>query len=101
MADATLKIGDETFEIQDFTLGEVEDLEEAFGCPLSEIDFKSAKGLVWLVYIVKHRKDPDFTYEDARNTSSSDISGAENGNGSRPTQARKKRATAGKPRTAS
>lgn len=54
--------------IDAFTLGEVDEVEEIVGKPLTEILSRtlSAKALIALTYIAKRKDNPDFTLDDAR-----------------------------------
>ena len=57
------------FDLDDLDLGETADLAEALGLNLDELDRLSTptpRMLPALVWIVKRRTDPAFTYEDAR-----------------------------------
>lgn len=61
----------ETIKIDpdDFTLGEVAELEAIIGKPLGDIftgGAVSAQSAIGLVYIAKRRQDPTFTLEDAK-----------------------------------
>jgi hypothetical protein len=75
MADLglTLTIGDEEYDLNDLTLGEVEELEDAFGRSISQIDLDSAKAMRYLVWFAKRRKDPAFTLEMAGSVQMSDL----------------------------
>lgn len=59
-----------TLDLGDMTTREQIDTEEFFDQPLqlaieSGWLLSSRKGLAWLAYIARHRKEPEFTYEDA------------------------------------
>lgn len=75
-------------DIDEFTLGEIDELEQAFGCKLEEIDLERAKALVWMVYLTKRRKDPKYTLEQARAIKVSALPQPEEP-AKRPTRARK------------
>lgn len=66
MADNGLLKLVEDFDPGDIELGETIELEEAFGCEIGEIDWNSAKGIMYAIWIAKRRDDPEFTIEDAR-----------------------------------
>lgn len=61
-----------TFDVDELTLGQLEELEELTGRSLSEMerDFRArkfrAKDLTAIAYVIKHADDPDFTIDDAR-----------------------------------
>ncbi len=59
------------------TLGDIEDIENYAGLPISFIADTNKPGAAKLrtalVWIVKRKADPNFTAEDARNVSSSEM----------------------------
>lgn len=59
---------DFVLDIKKLTVGDLEDIEEICGRPLSEIDFENpdSKLMKAIVYITGRRDNPDFTIEDAR-----------------------------------
>lgn len=88
----TVTLEGEQHRLEDFELGELEWLEDHIGTNLDdEAAMRSMKAAVGLVYLIKHREDPEFTLEDARKIRLSvfDEPQAENGNGKakRPTRA--------------
>lgn len=70
----TLWIGDRDYTLDDLSLGEVEEFETAMGgSSITEVDLTSAKAIIWLVYIVLRRENPDYTLDDARAVKLTDI----------------------------
>lgn len=70
----TLWIGDRDYTLDDLELGEVEEFEAAMGGKtLAEADLTSAKSIIWLVYLVKRRENPEYTLDDARAVKLTDI----------------------------
>lgn len=67
MADAmTIQFDGKSYSIDDFTLGELEWLEDEMGCALDEINAGSMKAALRFVCIIKRREDPEFTLDEAR-----------------------------------
>lgn len=61
-------------DLNDLTLGDLEDFEKHSGIPFAQLDSTKREdlplsALIALVWITKRRANPDYTYEDARNTS--------------------------------
>lgn len=52
--------------VDDLTLGEIEEMEQAAGIKLPELGSGSAKATIALIWISQRRIDPAFTLEDAR-----------------------------------
>lgn len=73
----------------DLELGEVEVIEDLCGCAIDEVDWKRARAVRAVAFIVLHRANPAFTLEDAARMKISSFGPAEaangNGNGARPT----------------
>jgi hypothetical protein len=70
-ADDGMKVHFEgrTYPIEEFTLGELEWLEEHVGTRLDDNEaMQSMKAAVGVVYLIKRREDPTFTVEQARET---------------------------------
>ena len=87
----TFHLEGKTTTIDDFTLGELEWLEDECGAALDKVDFSSMKVAVRIVYLLKKREDPDYTLDQARELKLSIFDEAEvEGNGKRPTRAAKK-----------
>lgn len=85
----TFHLEGKTHSIDDFTLGELEWLEDELGAALDEVSFTSMKVAVRIVYLLKKRDDSKFTMAQARKLKLSVFDEAEaNGNG-RPTSAAK------------
>ena len=62
--------------INDLTLGEVEEVENYAGLPLAalaEPEAKKGKLLVALAWVLKRKQDPSFTLEHAKRLSMGDI----------------------------
>jgi hypothetical protein len=56
-----------SYDIDDFSLGDLEWLEEHIGMPLSdERALSSMKTMVGFVYLIKKQENPQFTLEEAR-----------------------------------
>lgn len=68
MADGVkVHIEGTAYDLEDFSLGDLEWLEEYLGAPLSDGQaMNSMKAAVGFVYLVKKRDDPNFTIEQAR-----------------------------------
>ena len=63
-------------DLDDLTLGEMEEVEQIVGVPFGEAfedTTLSAKALLALVYVVKRRENPNFTLDQARNFRLSDL----------------------------
>jgi hypothetical protein len=58
-----------TYPLEDFTLGELEWLEDHMGAPLSDAQaLQTMKAAVGVVYLIKRREEPEFTLDQARET---------------------------------
>ncbi len=91
MADAlTIQLEGKSYKVEDFTLGEVEFVEEYVGTSLDQLNPSSMKAAVAFVTVIKRRDEPAFTVEDARNLKLSifndDEAPADGGKGKRPTK---------------
>ena len=65
--DVTITIEGVAYDLEDFSLGDLEWPEEHIGGPLfDEQNLTSMKAMVGFVYLVKRRALVDFTLEDAR-----------------------------------
>lgn len=66
---------DISFDVEQLTVGDLEDLEEIVGASYEQIDFAkpSAKVIKALVYINGRHNDPAFTLEDARGVKVADM----------------------------
>lgn len=93
MTDAAEEVLEFQVDIDDLTLGEIEEIEEAFDAKLEDIDLSRAKALVYLIYLTKRRKDPDYTLEQARSVKVSALPQPEP---ERPTRARKGKSASGR-----
>jgi hypothetical protein len=60
-----LVIDQKRYSLDDLTLGELEALEDHMTLPLSQVDLNSARAMKFLVYLVKHREDPNYTLDNA------------------------------------
>jgi hypothetical protein len=61
----TFKIDGITYDLDDLTLDEVEQIEEqSGGVPFSEVNYGSAKGMKAFAYVLMKRNNPDLTMED-------------------------------------
>lgn len=63
-------------DLNEFTLGEVEELENAVGRSLAELFEGSNTGLAyaWCIYIQNRRSDPSYTLEQAKSVKWPDVS---------------------------
>lgn len=68
-----LQIDGKRYSLDDLTLGELEALEDHMGLPLSQVDLNSARAMKYLVYLVKHREDPNFTLDNAGEVKITDL----------------------------
>ena len=66
---------DITLDVQELTIGDIEDLEELCGVAFEKIDWKNPGGKLMkaIVFIAGRRENPDFTIEDARNVKLGEI----------------------------
>lgn len=71
-------------DASDLEWGEVEEVEIYFDCPITEVDFDSGRGVMFLAYLARRRKEPSFTLDKARKLKIVDIQG---GAPERPTKA--------------
>jgi hypothetical protein len=55
-----------SYPIDDFTLGEIEWLEDELGGSLDQVDLSSIKVVSRFITVIKRRDNPDFTLDDAR-----------------------------------
>ena len=64
-----------TVNIDELTLGELEEFEEATDLRLvgGDLDKMPMKALVYLVYLAQRKADPAYTLEDARSLKMGDI----------------------------
>ena len=58
-------MADLNLNVSDLDLNEVDEIEDEFGLAISEIDFKRAKHLRFLVWVFMKRENPEATLEDA------------------------------------
>ena len=65
MARMKLKIEGREYSVDDLTLDELEQLEEAIGVPFDQMEFGSAKVLKHFAHLLISKTNPDFTLEDA------------------------------------
>src|SRR5512142_1656886 len=65
MARMKLKIEGREYSVDDLTLDELEQLEEAIGTPFDQMEFGSAKTLKHFAHLLISKTNPDFTLEDA------------------------------------
>jgi hypothetical protein len=71
-----------SYDIDDFTLGDLEWLEEHIGMPLSDDGaLTSMKTMVGFVFLIKRRDNPSFTIEEARQVKLSTLDAGETGEG--------------------
>lgn len=60
-----ITVDGQEYLLDDLSLGELEELEEALGAPMNEINFGSARALKYAVYFLLRGARPGFTLEDA------------------------------------
>lgn len=62
-------------DVNQLTVGDVEDIEDICGKPFEELDFEnpSAKLMKAVIYVNGRRDNPDFTLEDARQVRLGDV----------------------------
>ena len=65
MARMKLKIDGKEYSVDDLTLDELEQLEEAIGVPFDQMEFGSAKVLKHFAHLLISKSDPTYTLEDA------------------------------------
>ena len=63
MADGTIRINGKTYDADDLTLDEVEQIEEACGGSLEELDLRRAKVIKQVVFALMRRDNPELTLE--------------------------------------
>lgn len=54
------------YALDDFTLGEIEQVEDFLGSPLDEAPVSSMKFAIGFVTVLKQRENPDHSYDDTR-----------------------------------
>lgn len=59
MADGTLRINGKTYDLEELTLDEVEQIEDACGNALAELDLRRAKVIKQIVYVLMRRDEPE------------------------------------------
>lgn len=69
-----------SFDLEQLTIGDLEDLEDICGKPYEELDFTkpNAKMVKAMVYLSERRRNPDFTIDDARGVKLADVTAAAN-----------------------
>lgn len=79
-------------DLDDLEFGEIELIEEAFGCAADDVDFRRAKAIRWLVFISMKRAGADVKFDDLGDLKFSAIEDApeqpSNGAAKRPTKAK-------------
>jgi hypothetical protein len=61
-----IRIDGKTYQVDDFSGRELVAAERGFGINLMpELDAGTMQGVYALIYLVKHRENPDFTVDDA------------------------------------
>lgn len=81
-----------SFEPDDLELGEAELIEDELNAPLEEIDWRRARAIRCLAFVLLRRDNPAITMDEARGLKVSDFAEAEvNGAGAkRPTKPTRK-----------
>jgi hypothetical protein len=84
-----------SYPIDDFTLGEIEWLEDELGGSLDSVDLSSIKVVSRFITVIKRRDNPAFTLDDARALKLSVLNNEEDESSpARPTKASGKRKAA-------
>lgn len=60
-------------DIDDLEFGELEEIEDAFGLPAEEIDWRRAKATRWLLYLSLRRAGVTVKFEDLAEVRFSDV----------------------------
>lgn len=95
-SELQIELDGKSYRIEDFSLGDLEWLEDEMGVPFAEIDFTSMKAAVRFIYLVKRRDNEEYSLDDARAEKLNIFRPEENGNGERPTGRGKKKAASGR-----
>ena len=74
-----------SYSLDDLTMGEAEDIEEAFGCPVSSMidekgnaSMKLMRGIMWAV---RRRDEPDLELDDLKSMTFTELGEAMGGGG--------------------
>lgn len=62
----SIQLEGKSYAIDDFTLGEIEWIEDELGATLDEINPYSIKSAIRFVTVIRRRDNPKFTVDDAR-----------------------------------
>lgn len=62
-----------SIDINDMTLGELEEIEETTGLAISALGNGTAKAMTALIWISERRNNPEFTLDDARKVRISEV----------------------------
>lgn len=73
----------EEFDVNDLELGEVMEIEEITGAPLDDIQWGSARAMLAMLFVMRRRSNPDYTFEDAKKVKLKEFSPPDS-NGSAP-----------------
>lgn len=84
------------YPIDDFTLGEIEWLEDELGGSLDQVDLSSIKVVSRFITVIKRRDNPNFTLDDARALKLSVLNDQADESEARPTRPSGKRKAAAK-----
>lgn len=89
----TIKGREYEIDVMDLEFQEIEALEDACDAPLEAIDFRRARALRALAYLVLHREDPSVSMDDVRKMKMSDLSDADAEKPAPPTRAKRSAAS--------
>lgn len=62
-----IEIGGEHYNIADLTLTDVVELEEEFGENIEDLDIARKKVVLWIIWLLRRKKEPALTLEDVGN----------------------------------
>lgn len=66
MLTGKLKLGGIEYQLEDLTLGDLEELEELSGKPMNEINVRSARSLLIIWWLFRREQEPELTLDDLR-----------------------------------
>ena len=64
MADGLLRIDGKDYDLEELTLDEVEQIEEALDAGIADLDLRRAKVIKQIVFTLMRRDNPDLTLAD-------------------------------------
>ena len=78
---ADIKINGKSYSLDDLTLDEAEQLEDAFDASLEEIDFRRTKVIKQVVFLLLRRDNPELTLAEVGQIKVAALAPTPNGNG--------------------